>query len=211
MKKTRIIPNWIGSAWGVFFASTTALFVGAILGCCELILQKVEIVDTLPRNPPDGRKFYVQGNYAGSDYWRQKISDMARQSRPKITLTEGDINMFIQECFHVDAKKDTYLAGNVRMAGSRLHLGFILHNKLLGNPLCLQFAGAFNKGPDGFYFSPRRSYLGALPIPDFVSEPLCSIILHKTFEDPSAAGLVKGWRQLHSLSVENSTLRLTWE
>jgi len=205
------LVHWSESYWGVFFASLTALLAGACLGCVELILRKVEVVDILPVNATLGGKFYVQGNYARSEEWHEKISSINEHSSHNLTLTEGDINMFIQSSFPVDTKQNPYLKGNVRIVGDRFNLGFILHSNALNNPLCIQFSGSFTKGPNGFYFSPRHAYIGWLPLPCFVAQPLSATILHRLFEGPSAASLVKGWQQLNSVDVANSTLRLSWK
>ena len=203
-------PHWIGSRFGVFFASISALSIGVLLGCMELILHKVVISDGARTLIPATEVFFTQGDYMGGENWQRKFARIADPQARVVSLTEGDLNLFIQNSFSSDQTSNTRLTGNVRISKNRIHLGIFISSKYLKNPLCLQFSGEIEKGKTGFYFDPKRAYFGGLPIPEGVAKPFINNVFRKIFENPQFAGLLRAWERLHTVSLSNSTLRLAW-
>lgn len=210
MTKERIQVNWIGSWWGVFFTSLTALGIGLAFGCVELVFRKVDMVEVMPRSPDARHRFFVKGQIMGGDDWREKLSMIIKKDAQGIALTEGDFNLFLASSF--SAKEGQMrLDPSVKVMGNRISLGFAAYPKMLKDPLCFQSAGTFVRGSDGFCFAPSRTYLGCLPIPREIARAFVNAGLRRMFADPQAAPLLKSWKELKDVTVGGNYVRLSWQ
>ena len=203
--------SYIGSMWGVFFASLTALSFGICVSAVELALRRVEVVNfPLPKTNPL-KIFFVRGNEDPMADWQEKFSRVtAVRHRSSIFLFEGDLNAFFKRSIS-SGSPDSKVSVNLRITEKYFQMGTITYPPFLKYPLCIQTRGGFKNNGEGFVYRPHRTYICSLPLPDFVAAPLVNAVLAKTFSSKSAAPFVASWQSLKDVSLLSGRLVLTWE
>ncbi len=202
----------VGSRWGLFFASTISLGLGLCLGAAELILRPVEVVETLPSKPEALKRFYQAGTESGGSAWREKIAAMAERRSSTLTLSEGEFNTFLREGLKTKEGQAPLFTSNVRILPGLFQIGVMGYPASLNKQaFVFQTSGAFKLGPQGFYFSAQKSYLGSLPLPHAIVQPAIMAVFWKIFGDPSSEELLHSWQEISDLFIENHRLRLQWK
>lgn len=208
--KPRIQYTWIGSRWGVFFTSITTLWFGIFLGCWQLAMREVSVVEIAPREEKPHKVVFVRGSSELGMAWQGKLNEMLGGRARQIVLTEGDFNLFLSNTLSAGQEKSTIIP-SVRIREGFFYIGVMSTPPGRKYPICFQSKGLLQRASDGvFSFEPKRTYLGTLPLPDFLARPIISAALKKMFGSPSSEKLSRSWKLLKGLRIDENVMRLTW-
>lgn len=170
----RSTPKSPGLVAIVISAVFSVLF-GVVLAALSLVLKPVAVVKSPPKEPEEGKIYYVTGEpgRAGAKAWESKGAALAAAESGTYLLSEADLNGWATSRFEqASAPEGTPLAlvagvPSFRVKGDELQAG--AQNKLILSgmeiPLIVQLTGGFEQsGSGGWTFVPQTGYLGSLPL-----------------------------------------------
>ncbi|MCU0793509.1 MAG: hypothetical protein MUE42_11830 [Opitutaceae bacterium] len=161
---------------GILFGASLSVALGVLLGLINLVAQPVEVVNALPKEPVEGRIYFVKGGSSGAGRaWELKAEGLAEGRGAEVGFSEAELNAWSGATFEEvkvepAEKQNTVMviAGtpNFRIVDRELQVGTINQLVFFGfeAPLVLQARGAFVRGGAGWDFKPSEAYLGGLPL-----------------------------------------------
>ena len=218
--KERIQVNFIGSAWGVLFASWVAVMAGVLVGGWEYVAQPVKIVNSMPGKAQPGQVYLVRGDENATLNWQEKLAVFSASNRASnpaarrpaaVSLTSGDLNVFFKQAVRPAEGQKSPATLYFRLHQGQMQMALTLYPSWLSSPLPLQARGVFKQNASGFYFDAQEGTIGSLPLPGWLAGPLTTAIINKTFASPQAAGWVTAWQDLKIAEVKEDRLELVWK
>lgn len=205
---------------GILFGAGLSVVLGGLLALVFFILKPVEVVRTMPKEPADGVRYFVEGasGSGGRATWERKV-DLVAAGGGATSFTEAEMNAWSEETFEtakVDeaSKADSamIIAGkpNFRIAGDKLQLGLINDVVVLGleQKLVLQAQGSFVRKGGGWAFEPTEFFLGGLPLHKL---PMVASLVAKRFSPATElpAAVAKVLNQASSIVVGEEMVTVT--
>lgn len=201
----------IGSGWGVFLTCIVAVWFGIVLCAWELVVQPVEIEETMRHPNAPGKIVFVKSQEDPTPDWDVKIGSMIDgRAHGGLFLTGGDLNTFLKRSIRsADGRLDARFHN--RIAGQEFVLGVMFYTPWRKEPISVQAFGGFEKGNLGYYYAPRRMYIGALPLPEPVARELTGALFLKMFDGPKLGTLTDSWRGIQDIQLRDRRMFLRWE
>jgi len=212
-------PSWLEVGLGAFLS----IVLGTALSAAYLILKPVSKVTTIPKDPPSGAVYYIEGQH---DYSNASASDDLRKSflaGETVTVSEGVLNGFLGDLGKPPAATDS--SGkpgaapppkpfdtstlNARMSDGKIQLADTVTVNVLGVSMSVivQETGTISKHGSTFGFDPEAFYVGGCPMQRFLF--LRDYVQNKLlFAQPVPADIAAAWSKLVDVSVGSSGLVL---
>jgi hypothetical protein len=212
-------PSWVEVGLG----AVLAVALGVILGALFLIAKPVEKVTAIPKDPPAGAVYYIEGS---RDYGRSSAAEAMRKKfldGESVDLTEGDVNLFLGDSGDKSpkpagkpgdkpgdaAKMITPGALNARIHAGTIQFGLPVDFNILTvmGTIIIQTTGTFEKHSSEFVYVPDSVMIGGCPVNriPFAKD----IILSKlVFTRPIPDDIAAAWSKLSSVTIDGTMLHL---
>ncbi len=188
-----------------------AVWFGIVLCAWEMVVKPVDIEGSQRHPNMPGKVIFVKTVEDPTADWQEKIASMIDgRSHGAIFLTGGDLNTFLKRSVKSSDPR-TNVNFNTRVTGGEFVVGVIVYSPVRNDPFCVQAVGGFEKGKLGYYFAPRRMYIGALPLPKEIATPLMGALFSKMFDGPQLGALMDSWRTIKDLKLRDNRMVLSWE
>ena len=212
-KPTHPTPSFVEVTLGVFLS----LVLGASLAAGYLIVQPVETVRVLPKEPDQDKVYYVIGSNrtALGRQWLRKKQMLVEQGTIDIDISEDELNTWMASS---ESKPDGEAASgifvaksiNFRINDGVMQIGMPCTLSLAGitRDIVVQAQGTFQRDGEVYAFVPDRLMLGTLDVKrlplvsDMVYSPL---LASQTIPEE----LVTAWKGLNRVEVEGNVVKLT--
>jgi hypothetical protein len=213
-------PSWLEVGLGAFLS----IILGTALGAAFLVFKPVSKVTAIPKDPPSGAIYYIEGK---QDFSRDSSADDIKKSflaGQTVTVNEGMLNGFLADLGKpstpaaTDASKpaappppkpfDTS-ALNARMFEGKIQFADTVTINVLGVTLSVivQETGTFSKHGSTFGFDADTFYVGGCPMQRFIF--LRGYVQNKLlFNQPVPDDLAAAWSKLVDVQIDSSGLVL---
>jgi hypothetical protein len=222
-KKKDKVPSWFEVGLGALLS----VILGVVLGVAYLVFKPVLKVKEIPKDPPSGAVYYIEGS---RDFSKSSEAETMRKSfaaGESVTIDEGEINMLLGSFGNAgapdskpaakpgdkgpapDAKALDVGSLNVRLHDGRIQFADTVSFSVLGvnGSVIVQAKGDFEKSGSTFSFEPDTFTVGGCPLQRF---PVIRTWLMKKllFPNPPPPDVAAAWPKLTGVSVEGSSLKL---
>jgi hypothetical protein len=224
-KKKDKVPSWIEVGLGALLS----VVLGVALGAVYLVFKPVLKVKEIPKDPPSGAVYYIEGSRNSS---RASDAEALRKSfaaGESVSIDEGELNMLLSAFGKPDAApaapgakpgdKDKApppeaKALDVGTLNARIHGGKIqladtasFNVFTVTGSVIVQASGTFEKNGSTYEFEPESFYVGGCPLQRF---PVVRTWIMKKllFPNPPPADIAAAWPKLAGVSIDGSTLKL---
>ena len=211
-KPTHPAPSLFEITLGAFLS----LLLGAVLAAGYLMIQPVETVRSLPKEPDEAKVYYVTGSNRSAlgRQWLRKKQILVEQGAFEIEINEDELNTWMSSS---ESKPDAEAEGgifvansiNFRISDGVVQIGIPCSFSLAGfnRDIVVQAQGTFVRDGDVFAFVPDHLLLGTLDakrlpvVGDFVYRRLLAA---QSIPDE----LVAAWKSLDQVSVDGAVVKL---
>ena len=211
-KPTHPTPSLFEITLGAFLS----LLLGALLATTYLVVQPVETVRALPKEPDPDKIYYVIGSNRSTQgqQWRQKRQRLVEQGPIEIDITEDELNTWMASSESKpdgEAEAGIFVAKsiNFRISDGVMQIGLPCTFSLAGisRDIVVQAQGTFERAGDVYAFKPDRLMLGTL---DATKLPLVGDLVYRRLlaAQPIPEELVAAWKGLDRVDVEGNVVKL---
>lgn len=204
--------NSIGSGWGVLFSCLVSVWVGALLAGWQLVIRPVVVTDDPRPRSAKVEVVFAQNNEDPTADWQEKLAGMMQgRMSGSLFLTAGDLNTFLRRSIKLPmtpGQPQVYIY--TRINEGKLWMGVLTRLKWPKDPLCVQVWGSLVRGQDGYAFDARGMYVGSLPVPRVLAQPLMGALFEKMFAQAEAEPLRHSWRSIRQLELRERRMEIRW-
>jgi hypothetical protein len=216
-------PSWLEVGLGAFLSA----LLGVVLGAAYLVFKPVQNVKEIPRDPPAGVVYYIEGT---RDFSRSSEGDAARKAfaaGESVSIDEGELNMLLSHFGKAvapaaaqgakpgdkppapEAKMLDVGQLNARLRDGKIQFADNVTFNLFGitGSAIVQAKGYIEKEGSIFVFEPDSFFVGGCPVQRF---PIIRgwVMRKLLFPNPLPADVAAAWPKLLGVTVEGSTLKL---
>lgn len=158
----------------MLFAAALSVVLGGLIAAISLVARPVEVVRSAPKEPVEGKVYFIQGESArsASSSWEAKGRAIIAGESGEYVFNESELNAWASARFeHGQAPDGTPLAvvagvPNFRVDGQSLQIGMVNRLTTLAGeaPLVAQVRGRFERGAAGWTYVPDEAWLGGLAL-----------------------------------------------
>jgi hypothetical protein len=223
VKKSQKGPSW----FEVGLAAALSVALGVVLGIAYLADKPVTKVTSIPKDPPSGAIFYIEGakSLNMADVSEKRHSFVNGET---IDVDEGELNGFLQSIWKGPASAPAPKPGdkgapppppdqkllevgalNARIRDQKVQFGDTATINVLGMsvPVIVQATGVFVRGGSGFEFDPDTLLVGGCPMQRMLF--LRGMIMRKLlFTETPPDDVAAAWSKLADVSVNGTKLHL---
>jgi len=220
-KKKDKAPSWFEVGLGALLS----VVLGIVLGAAYLVFRPVQKVKEIPKDPPSGAIYYIEGS---RDSTKSSDADALRKSfaaGESVSIEEGELNMLLGSLVKPAASAPAAKPGdkapppepkaldlgalNARIHDGKIQLADTATFNLFGiaGSVIIQARGDFEKSGSTYEFEPESFYVGGCPMQRF---PLVRGWIMKRLLFPNAPppDIAAAWPKLVGVSIDGSTLKL---
>jgi hypothetical protein len=227
VKSSRKGPSWFEVGLGAFLS----VILGIALGIALLASKPVSKVTEIPKDPPPGAVYYIEGS---RDFNKTPEVEEKRKSfvaGESISVEEGELNILLSAGEKPAAAPAAAPAKpgdkapdapptapskllDVGTLNARIHEGHIQFAApvtvtafTVSATVIVQTTGTFLQRGSGFVFDPDSIYVGGCPVSRV--PVLRELVLSKLlFVQPVPADIAASWSRLAAVTIDGSTLKL---
>ena len=201
----------------VCLGATLSVMLGGMLAAAYLVVQPVEQVRSMPKEPDETKTYYVTGSArsSGGGQWLRKKQMLIEGGRTELTLNENELNTWMSSS-EAKPEADEESPGmieaesiNFRVADGMLQIGIPCAINVAGfnQSVIIQAQGGFERGADQFVYVPERLLIGTLDVRrlPFVSDILIGRFMAAQ-EVPEE--LSNAWDSLDEVTIEGDVVKL---
>jgi hypothetical protein len=215
------VPSWIEVGLGALLS----VLLGAVIGAALLVFKPVLKVKDIPKDPPAGAVYYIEGS---KDFSKSSEAEARRKefaAGQTVTVDEGEINMLLgsynKPVAAAGAKPDPKAPApparaidvgdlNARIKDGKLQLASTVAVNVFGfsTSLIVQARGGFERSGSTFEFSPDTVMVGGCPvqrIPFLRGWVLKNMLL----VSPAPPDVAAAWPKLANVTIEGPMLKLS--
>jgi hypothetical protein len=209
----------------VTLGAALSVALGVVLGAAYMVLKPVELVPSIPKDPPAGALYYIEGVHGFNKTGGLEDKRKAFLAGQSVEVDEGEINLLLgftpkpapppppkpgdKPAPAPDAKMLVIGSLNARVRDGKIQFGTAVDFNILTvmGTVFVRAEGTFEKQGTEFVFEPETVYLGGCPVTHipFAKEWVMSKFL---FARPVPADIAGAWAKLSDVTIDGSTLRL---
>lgn len=199
----------------VTLGAVLSVALGAVLAAVWLVLQPVELVKSMPKEPDPDRVYYVAGNARSSlgKQWLRKRQMLNETGTVEIRLSEDELNTWMASA---ESQPDAEATGmlvlkplNFRVNAGIFQIGVPLDLNVAGfqRSIVCQAQGRFERRGDRFSYVPDRLMIGTLNARRL---PVVGDLIYGRLmaAHPIPEDLAQAWSGLNQVTVEDDVLVL---
>lgn len=200
-----------------------SVLLGVVLGAAYLVLKPVVKAKEVPKDPPSGTVYFIEGS---RDFSRTEDAEAMRKTfagGESVSFGEGELNALLGASDKPDSSPSKPDKGapppeakaiDVGTLNARIHAGKIQFADTVSfnvfgitGSVIVQAVGEFDKSGSGFEFVPDSIYVGGCPVERL--PVIKGLVLRKLlFSRPVPDDIAAAWPKLVNVSIDDSTMHL---
>jgi len=217
-------PSWFEVGLG----AVLSILLGAVLGAALLVFKPVQAVKEVPKDPPAGAVYYIEGNRDFNKTVEANSKRTAFAAGQSAAVDEGELNVLLGtyvKASTAPAAATPVKAGdkppapeaksfdpgplNARIRAGKIQFANTVSFNVLGygGSVIVQTSGDFKRRGSVFEYDPDVIYVGGCPVQRFIF--VRDWILKKLlFTQPMPGDIAASWPKLADITIDETTLRL---